>query len=837
MVNTLGRYNEKRNFNKTPEPAGKYRAKSGYGYLIQKHAASHLHYDFRLELNGVLKSWAVTKGPSLDPHTKRLAVEVEDHPVAYGSFEGTIPKGEYGGGTVMLWDTGTWEPIGDPEEQIEQGKLSFYLHGERLKGEWSLVLMRGRKQYGKKNWLLIKKDDEYAIPDDEDEFLKEETTSVVSNRSMEAIAAAEDNVWKNNKANPVKKKLKNSAIPTFIPPELATLSDKMPESNEWVHEIKFDGYRIIARIENGEVVMLTRNGNDWTNKFPTIAKELEKFPVENAIIDGEIVVVDEDGRSNFLALQDALSADRYDIMQYYVFDILYLNNENLTADFLLARKEKLQQLMHKASFANIFYSEHFKYRENFLDKICNMNFEGIISKLANKPYYSGRNKYWLKSKCHKRQEFVIGGFKPSTASHDAIGSLLLGVYENGEFIYCGKVGTGFTHKSAVSLYKQLEKLKQSEPPFVNVSALGKRGAIWVKPELVCEVEFLEWTNEGALRHSSFQGLRFDKPPEQIHKEMPLHLNKHFSTPLSPPPVGRRGNMKKKQSEVIVAGIKITHPERVVYPKLNLTKLDLVNYYNEVADYIMPYLENRPISLVRCPDGLNDGCFFQRHEMINSDFIHQIRVNLKNEHSPYLYINDIKGLITLIQFGVMEIHIWGSKIDKIMKPDTITFDLDPDPETPWERVVEAAAEVKLRLDDLGLESFLKITGGKGLHVIIPIKPRYGWDVIKPFAKTFAEQMAQDSPDRYVSNMSKAKRKGKIFIDYLRNDQTATSIAPFSARAREFATVAIPISWWELDAKLDPRNFTIETVPEILKKLKEDPWKNFWNAKQEFSNKLK
>ncbi len=839
----LTKYNQKRNFTKTPEPEGKeQRTKTGFSYLIQKHEASHLHYDFRLELNGTLKSWAVTKGPSLDPTVKRLAVEVEDHPVAYGSFEGIIPKGEYGGGTVMLWDNGFWEPIGDPEEGIKKGNLKFNLHGERLHGSWALVRMKWHDKPGKNNWLLIKHDDEYAKIKDNDKFLKKEVTSIVSGRSMEEIAEAKTRIWKNKKAESKPKVIKEKKdkksknkvkFPAFKAPQLATLSDSTPSGKTWVHEIKFDGYRTIARINGDEVEMLTRTGLDWQDKYKALANELSEFDLDNAILDGEIIAVDKNGRSNFLELQERLKAEDSDKLQYYIFDILYLNGKDLTKLPLLERKEILEKLLKKNKSNNIFYSEHFEFKgDEFLDKLCSLNYEGIISKRGDRPYHSGRNKDWLKSKCHKRQEFVIGGYTLPSNNSAGIGAMLLGYYEKGKLIYCGKVGTGLTAKTSIEMRKKLEKLKQKSASFEKVSAIGKKGAIYVKPELVCEIEFTEWTTEGALRHPSFQGLREDKPAKQIGKDVAIHLDKKLEKPVEKKKTGK----SKAKGRIDIGGISISHPERIVYPKHGITKLELAEYYDQIADYILPHIKNRFISVVRCPEGLNGECFFQRHEKISSHYILEQQIKQQNHHSPYIYIKDKKGLLTLIQFGVIEIHVWGSRIDKIEQPDRLIFDLDPDENVSWQNIIEAAAEVKLRMDDIGLESFLKTTGGKGLHVVVPFNRKYDWDVIKPFARAFADSMVSDNPNKYIANMSKAKRKGKIFIDYLRNDLTSTAIACYSARAREHATVSMPLSWYDLNAKLDPKKFTIETVSGLLEKQNSDPWEDIFEVKQFINGKI-
>lgn len=805
----LSLYHKKRDFKKTPEPKGKIERRKGAKYLIQKHAASHLHYDFRLELDGTLKSWAVTKGPSLDPSVKRLAVEVEDHPVSYGDFEGIIPQGQYGGGTVMLWDHGTWQVEGDAESSLKKGHLNFELFGERLKGKWSLVRMKNFKENnGKNNWLLIKKDDEFAKAGDNDKLLKKEITSVTTGREMKEIAQQKKKVWNSKKSKAINK------LPAFFNPQLATLSDETPQGVNWIHEIKFDGYRTLAFIENGETKMMTRNGLDWSQKYQSIILELKKLNVQNAIFDGEVVALDEKQRSNFLTLQEKLKAGNDTELQYYVFDLLYLNGEDLRHLPLIQRKEKLAEIFAKTKFKNIFYSEHFAYKgDEFLQKLCDLNYEGLISKQAQKSYFSGRNKDWLKSKCHKRQEFLIAGY---TSQKTALSSLLLGVYKGDKLQYCGKVGTGFTNKIARDILAKLKKLRIDSSPFEKIPAEVKRGAIFVKPQLICEVEFSEWTSDNALRHPAFKGLRLDKKPLEIHKENALILT------------------KSKNENEEVSGIKITHPNRIIYPKHDLTKMDLVNYYHKISAKILPFIQDRLISVVRCPEGLNSECFFQRHENIESEFIHQLKFN-KN-HPPYIYVKDEKGLLTLIQFGVIEIHAWSSRIDDVMKPDRLIFDLDPDEKISWENVCNAAADVKLRFDKLGFQSFLRTTGGKGLHVVVPIKRQHEWKVVKAFAKAFAQQMESENHELYITNMNKEKRRGKIFIDYLRNDTTATAITSYAARARENATVATPLFWEELDYKLDPKKFTITTIFDHLKKQKTDPWKDINKTRQTLTASL-
>jgi bifunctional non-homologous end joining protein LigD len=811
---TLPRYREKRDFTKTSEPEGKSAAKSGHRYLIQKHAATRLHYDFRLELDGVLKSWAVTRGPSLDPHDKRLAVEVEDHPVSYGTFEGTIPKGQYGGGTVMLWDEGTWEPMGDPQKGLESGKLEFALHGKRLQGAWTLVRMRHReKDKGRHNWLLIKRSDKAAKAGDNDRLLKNNDASVSSGRTMEKIAAAEDRVWQSEKED------EKSKLPPFFPPQLATLTDALPRGEEWVHEIKFDGYRALAFIENKSVHIFTRTGQDWTHKFRTLAERLAKLPVKTAILDGEIVALNEEGTSSFKALQNALSEGKDEALQYYVFDLLFLNGEDLRELPLLKRRERLEPLLKsKVLSKHVFYSEHFAAQdEGILKRLCGNHIEGVVSKRADAPYMSGRGTSWLKTKCHRRQEFVIGGFTLPTHSQRGIGALLLGYYDKEKLIYAGKVGTGFGNGSSLSLRKKLDATLQESTSFDSVAADGKRGAKWVKPKLVCEVEFTEWTPDGRLRHPSFQGLREDKPADTIQRDNPMKA--------------KPTKKSAEQADSTVSGIGITHPDRIIYPNTDITKKQLAEYYLAVADHILPHVKNRPLSMVRCPGGIGEPCFFQRHIANGqSPYLHDTGIPVKGRNESYLMIEDVKGLITLVQWGTIELHPWGCQSDKPDLPDRIIFDLDPDSAVSWELVIEAAREIGQRMKEFGLESFVKTTGGKGLHVVIPIARSLTWKPIKAFARALAESMQSDNPKRYIAKANKEARKGKIFVDYLRNDLTATSVAPFSSRAREGATVSFPIAWKEVKTSLQPKSFTIETVPDLLRKGGTDPWKDLPQMKQ-------
>lgn len=861
---SLSRYREKRDFTKTQEPGGTLAPTGGNRFLIQKHAATRLHYDFRLELDGVLKSWAVTRGPSLNPADKRLAVEVEDHPVAYGNFEGTIPRGEYGGGTVMLWDEGTWEPIGDPHEGLEKGDLKFILHGERLTGSWVLARMKPRPQdHGRNNWLLIKHREGDDFDGDGEAWLNDNATSIVSGRTMEQIAGDPDKVWKSGRArkagsadvdtkhsgeaktaDPVADKLKRASKKypplKFRTPELATLADSVPEGDEWVHEVKFDGYRTLALIENGNVKLLTRSGLDWTPKYQAIADRLKKLDVDQAMLDGEIVALNEAGASNFSRLKDELGAERSDNLQYYVFDLLHLNGKDLTKLPLLDRKAQLKALLDGQDFENfVNFSEHFAGDAEFLPRVCSLDMEGIISKRVDSVYSGKRSKTWLKVKCHKRQEFVIVGFTESDHAGRGFRSLLLGYYEDGALQYAGKVGTGFNGDTLFYIRKKLDGLKVVPKPFKNLPPDVGPG-IWVEPKLVCEVEFTEWTPENRLRHPAFQGLRDDKKAKEIMRDREMPTEKAVDeaeaevakTPAVTRPTTATTAKAKTDGRIDVGGISISHPDRVVYPATGETKIDLVDYYHGVAERILPHIVERPLSVLRVPDNIDGHQFFQRHkpEQGQMDDVYTLDVPVKDRTEDYLMIKDERGLLSLVQWGGIELHPWGCRADDPRLPDRMIFDLDPDPQAPWENVIEGASEIRERLRELGLESFLKTTGGKGLHVVVPIKRQFGWPAIKGFTKAIAESMAHDDPSRFIATMSKAARKGRIFVDYLRNDLTSTAVSAFVVRARPGAGVSTPLSWSELKPNLKPGDYNIHTVPDRLKRQKTDPWADYFKVDQ-------
>ena len=780
----LTEYKRKRDFNKTPEPSPEKAVSGrGFSYLVQKHDATRLHYDLRLELDGVLLSWAVTKGPSLNPGDKRLAVRTEDHPLSYGKFEGTIPKGQYGGGTVMLWDKGSWEPTQEPHTGLKKGHLAFNLHGERLKDAWNLVRMHTDDK--RENWLLIKaKDDESKDSAGAARFLENEVTSITTHRSMDEIAVDAPAVRKTTEPSKalIKLMLKYPQV------QLATLVDAPPKGDKWLHEIKFDGYRLLAFCLNGEVRLQTRNGNNWTHKFPSICASLAKLKVKAAVLDMEAVVLDGAGKSNFQAMQHALgdSGSRQSI-QAYVFDLLYLDGKDLTGKTLVSRKNSLEILLKKSrDVSYLHYSDHVVgHGAEMIAKSCSMGLEGIVSKLADAPYPGGRQKSWLKSKCIKRQEFVIIGYTATRTGPRAIGALHLGYNQNGEMKYAGKVGTGFGMKDARELYERLAKLSTKTPAVKGLSRKIHNAAHWVMPVLKCEVSFTEWTDDGHIRHPSFQGLREDKEPQEVTME------KHTVTPKS-------AQRKPTADRIDVLGVSVSHPDRFIFKEIGVTKGELAEYYAAAATWILKDISGHPVSLLRCPEGTAGDCFYQRNPGTGlGPDVKPFRWNHKGKSYEYLYINNEKGLIEFVQMGAIELHPWGARVERIDYPDRLIFDLDPDEGVPFDAVKLAAKDLRRRLADKGLDSFLKCTGGKGLHVRVPLAEKDNWTKVKAFGAAVAEEMVRDVPVAYVSTMNKAKRKGKIFVDYFRNDYTATAIADFAVRARPGAPVAVPIEWKELD----------------------------------------
>lgn len=873
----LERYRQKRDFSVTPEPPpeskppqSKPRADEGETlFVVQKHAATRLHYDFRLAHHGVLWSWAVTRGPSLSPEDRRLAVHVEDHPLDYARFEGSIPKGQYGGGTVMVWDIGTWTPLEDPDKTYKDGRLRFELHGRKLRGHWSLVRMKRREGERQDPWLLIKREDGEARPDG-DSVLAEDR-SVLTGRTMEEIAGDPSATWHSNRTGSetssetrrktlpteraTRKRSAGAALPEFVAPQLATLVDRVPKGRDWIHELKLDGYRVYCRLADGHVRFLTRRGLDWTDKFGGLGAQID-LPAARAALDGEIVVLDRKGASDFGALQLALSERRTENLVFFAFDLLHLDGDDLRRHPLRERKARLKALFERrtANTGRCVYSEHFDTNGDELYKsACRMSLEGIISKRAGAPYLSGRGTDWVKTKCRRRQEVVIGGFTERTSGPGMIGALLVGYRDGRRLVYAGKVGTGLTAANQKLVRTTLEPKKIGHAPF-DTPVPRMPDVTWVKPDTICEIEFHDWTRDGRLRQPSFQGLRMDKRPTEIVREAPVptaevektmspqpaHASRH-KTAAQAPSTGKASSASKAAPPPTSANKvldRLTHPDKVLFKTQGLTKHDLALYYADIADFVLPHLVGRPLALMRCPEGQGKACFFQKHPAAGmSPAIHRIPVRMKKSSETYLLIEDLAGLIELVQFGTLEIHPWGSRAADIERPDRIIFDLDPDPSVPWRNVVDALHEVKDLLEEIGLRCFPKTTGGKGLHAVVPIRPGPPWPEVKAFARTIAETLVARSPDRYTGNMAKRKRMGKIFVDYLRNDRGATAIAPYSTRARDGAPVAVPLAWREVTADLDPKAFDIDTVRRRLKRLKTDPWAEMLTSRQPIEKHIK
>ena len=864
----LQQYRRKRNFDETPEPRGTSQiASATLHFVIQKHAAKRLHYDFRLELDGALKSWAVPKGPSLDPKHKRLAVHVEDHPLDYGGFEGIIPPKQYGAGTVLLWDRGSWSPVGNPMVGYRRGRLKFSLNGQKLRGLWNLIRMGSRQGAGKENWLLIKEKDHEARNGGNSEVTENLVESVVSGRTIEQIASGRYRMWQSNR--PTRRQAR-SVTPTrdlrvqqlkgarrapqakWSPPQLATLADMAPVGDEWVHELKYDGYRILARVKNESAKLVTRNNRDWTSKLQRIAEAAASLHVESAWLDGEVVALKPDGRISFQALQNAFDTRSESNLVYYVFDLLYLNGYDLRQVGQLDRKQALEAIVPKSASGLIRYSDHIPGRgEIVFAEACRQGMEGIIAKRTTAAYLAGRNRNWLKVKCGQRQEFVIGGFTDPSGSRVGFGALLLGVYDGeGQFKFVGRTGTGFSDRLLKELHTRLIRLEQSRPSFVNPPrGVDAHGMHWVKPRLVAEVSFAEWTNEGFLRQAVFQGLREDKAATSVIKELPqtrgsLRTSSKGSVQLSArkgPPSIRRSSKKNETAgdgPITVAGVALSHPDRVLFPDQGFTKLELARYYERVSPWLLPHLQNRPLTLVRCPEGYDKDCFYQKHA--NGTIPDTIgRVKIEEEHGAawYMVVDSLPAVIGLVQMGVLELHTWGAKRKELDRPDRIIIDLDPDPTIPWKGVIEAAHLVRTLLNELNLQCFVKTTGGKGLHVVLPLRCVHTWDEVKAFSKGLADHLVRLIPDRFIAHMSKQKRKGKIYVDYLRNAKGATAIAAYSTRARPGAPVSVPLAWEDLSVEVRSDHFTVTNAKEWIDGLAQDPWRDYFAAKQTLTQKMK
>jgi bifunctional non-homologous end joining protein LigD len=870
-LRNLSTYRKKRDFEQTAEPSGDIPVAPSKQrrFVIQKHDASRLHYDLRLELDGVFKSWAVTKGPSLDPHDKRLAVEVEDHPLDYGDFEGTIPKGQYGGGTVQLWDRGYWESE-DPERGYKKGDLKFTLHGDKLHGSWVLVRMRNDRTGGKRtNWLLIKHRDEFAKEGKANNILDADR-SVASGRTMEQIAEGKgrapkpfmtaksgrgkaDAVWHSNRGDAAQaraekktektepsasaaKGKKVSSIPDFVAPQLCTPVDRPPGGEGWCHEIKFDGYRVQLRIEDGEATLKTRKGLDWTEKFEAIASEGSSLP--DVLVDGEIVALDPDGAPDFSTLQAALSDGKTDHLIFFAFDLLFADGTDIRRLPLAERKAQLKKLLEarpRSKARLIRYVEHFETGgDAVLQSACKLSLEGIVSKKLSAPYRSGRSEDWTKAKCRAGHEVVLGGWKTTNGKFR---SLMAGVNRGDHLAFVGIVGTGFGKDKVKRIMPALKAAASDKSPFGGSNAPRKtRDIHWLKPELVAEIEFAGFTDAGNIRQAAFKGLRQDKPAAEVQAEKPAmtKLAKPSARTVAKsgkPAKARSAQAESKSAEVM--GVIISHPDKVMWPDAGdgkgVTKLDLARYFEAVGEWMIGHIRGRPCSLVRAPDGINGERFFQRHAMKGSSKLLEL-VKVFGDHKPYLEIDRLEGLAAVAQIGALELHPWNCAPFAPDAPGRLVFDLDPAPNVDFADVIEAARDMRQHLADVGLESFCKTTGGKGLHVVTPLlhgaRDKVTWKEAKALAQGVCQWMANENPERYLLNMSKKLRKGKIFLDYLRNDRMATAVAVLSPRAREGATVSMPLTWAQVRGDLDPKRYTVRTVPALLAKTR--AWQGYDDA---------
>ncbi|UAL09223.1 DNA ligase D [Caulobacter segnis] len=875
----LAAYAAKRDFEKTAEPSGEVEvaASERARFIIQKHDATRLHYDLRLEHDGVFLSWAVTRGPSRDPHDKRLAVHVEDHPLAYGDFEGTIPAGQYGGGTVMLWDRGWWapEPGFDLAKGLKKGEIKLVFAGERMKGGWVLVRINNDKFGGKReNWLLIKHRDEFAIEGDLD-FLDDTAFSIASGRTMEQIAAgkgkaptpfmtgkapASDAVWHSKgspeasaekaaeaanapkgreakaaktKSRPAPKATKKTAMPDFVPPQLCKLVDRPPSGGDWVHEIKFDGYRMQLRIEGGEAALRTRAGLDWSARFPQLIADATDL--SDALIDGEVVALDEAGSPTFAGLQAALAEEKTDDLIFFAFDLLHVGGEDLTGQPLSERKARLKALLPEDG-DRIRYVEHFKSGgEAVLQSACRMSLEGVVSKRLDAPYRSGKPGTWTKAKCRAGHEVVIGGW---TTTGEAFRSLIVGVYKDDDLVHVGRVGTGYGRDKVAKLLPKLKAHARKTSPFAGQGApRGGANIHWVDPVLVAEIEFAGFTGDGSVRQASFKGLREDKPAKAVEAETPAPAE---AVELAQPTAARP---KRAGGKASVLGVAISNPDKPLWPDAGDgtpgTKLDLAEYFEAVGPWMLEHVKGRPCSVIRMPDGIDGETFFQRHSGKGvSALIDEVTVS--GDRKPYLVFNTVESLVAAAQWGAPELHPWNCRPGEPEAPGRLVFDLDPAPDVPFDAVVEGAREIRDRLEALGLVPFCKTTGGKGLHVVTPLKPSekgkgVDWDAAKAFAREVCARMAADSPDQYLITMAKKERGGRIFLDYLRNDRMSTAVAPLSPRGRPGAPVSWPVAWTQVRKGLDPARFNIRTVPGLVKDL--DAWDAYADGERDLAAAIK
>lgn len=864
MSKNLDDYNRMRDFSATSEPAAKPPGKTSakdhaLQFCIQKHDASRLHYDFRLELDGALKSWAVPKGPSLDPKVKRLAVHVEDHPIDYASFEGSIPEGHYGAGDVIVWDRGVWIPQEDPAKAYAKGKLKFELQGEKLGGLWNLVRthMPGKQE----QWFLIKHQDGAAKPQSDYDVVVAEPDSVISDRTIVAKKSKAA-----DKPQPIKKPARKAPtktrsaqltgahkakLPEVLKPELATLVEKAPEG-EWSYEIKFDGYRIMARIDHGEVKLFTRNGHDWTHKLPKQAEALAALQLESAWLDGEMVVADEQGVPDFQALQNAFDSGRSGNIIYYLFDMPYLNGVDLREVAVEERRVALATVLKPSKDPLLRFSDAFAEEPDaLLTSACQMQMEGLIGKRLGSPYVSRRSSDWIKLKCKHRQEFVVVGYTDPKGSRNAFGALLLGLHDrdSGKLHYAGKVGTGFNEKTLMSIYEQLKPLLTKKPSVVNPpTGFDAKGVHWLKPTLLAEIAFAEMTKEGSVRHAVFHGLRDDKPAEDITEERPKVVKKN---PEEKPAAGKKTVSKKAASRKSTAEkaapapsqlglgagkVRITHPERVIDASSGTTKVQLAEYYASVAEWILPELKDRPVALVRAPDGIAGELFFQKNaERLAIPGITILDKELTGQ--PIMIINSAEALIGAVQMSTVELHTWNATSDKLDKPDRFVLDLDPDPALPWKSMVEATHLTLSVLDELGLKAFLKTSGGKGIHIVVPLTRKLGWDEVKDFSHAIVTHIAKLLPERFSAVSGPKNRVGRIFIDYLRNGLGATTICTYAARTREGLPVSVPVFREEVAELKGGNQWNVHTVQQRLAEVGNEPWADLNKTRQTITAEMR
>ncbi|SDS09109.1 bifunctional non-homologous end joining protein LigD [Halopseudomonas sabulinigri] len=864
MASSHSEYNSKRDFKITKEPRQtRVRKRSGkhnaLQFVVQKHEASHLHYDFRLELDGALKSWAVPKGPSLDPSEKRLAVHVEDHPLSYAGFEGSIPKGQYGGGDVIVWDHGTWQPVGDPQEAYRKGKLKFVLQGDKLAGRWNLV--RTRMGGSKEQWLLIKEADDAAREHAEFDVLNERPESVITGELLpldqqagkkkaagKSKAGAASKAGKAKAEKPeasVKAARKSTAkkrsrarpdMPAMLKPQLATLADA-PPSGDWQYEIKFDGYRLLARVQGAEVRLFTRNGNDWTDRLGTQAAAIADLQLKDSWLDGEVVVLNDNGLPDFQALQNAFDQERDQSIVFYLFDAPFLNGTDLRDEPLEARREALRSVLDQNENDLLRYSSEFAaHHDDLYASACRMALEGLIGKRRGSTYVSKRSADWIKLKCRLRQEFVIVGYTDPKGSRIGFGALLLGVHTalgSGELRYAGRVGTGFDNDMLDALHKRMKKLVRKTTPLVNTQGVPQAGAVnWIKPELICEVEFAEWTQQQRVRQAAFMGLRSDKPAKDILQEQPT-----AAALLQTPQAVSAGAQKSTKVEPDmaapdhVAGVRISHADRVIDTRSGHRKGELAAFYASIGEWVLPHLKGRPVSLLRAPEGVEGEQFFQRHaSQLQIPHLTELDQALDPDHAPLMEINSIEALVGTVQMGAIELHTWGATHDRIERPDHLVLDLDPDPKLPWSSMLEATRLTLSVLDELGLEAWLKTSGGKGIHIIIPVARHLDWEAAKNFTKAISRFMAEQLPERFVDKMGPRNRVGKIFVDYLRNQRGSSTVAAYSVRARPGLAVSVPIARSELDHLRSAAQWHIGNLSERLQQLEADPWADYHNRQR-------